>query len=69
MLFSIVVALVMSTTSAPAAQPVSPAFGGTYMDELATDCCKTCHTGKACGDSCISKDDDCTKGAGCACDG
>lgn len=32
-------------------------------------CCKTCTKGKACGDSCIAWDKDCTKGPGCACDG
>lgn len=32
-------------------------------------CCKTCHTGKACGDSCISREKSCHKGPGCACDG
>lgn len=30
-------------------------------------CCKVCSTGKACGDSCINKDETCHKGAGCAC--
>lgn len=32
-------------------------------------CCKICRDGKACGDSCIAKTDNCTKGKGCACDG
>lgn len=32
-------------------------------------CCKVCSKGKACGDSCISRDRQCTKGGGCACDG
>ncbi len=31
-------------------------------------CCKTCSTGKACGDSCISTDKSCDVGPGCACD-
>ncbi len=31
-------------------------------------CCKTCRKGKACGDSCIARDKDCTVEAGCACD-
>ncbi len=35
----------------------------------AIGCCKTCKTGKACGDSCISRDKICRKGKGCACDG
>ena len=32
-------------------------------------CCKTCKKGKACGDTCISKLEQCHKGVGCACDG
>ena len=32
-------------------------------------CCKTCSAGKACGDSCISRDKACKKGRGCACNG
>lgn len=34
----------------------------------AKDCCKTCRKGKACGDTCISRDKKCTKPPGCACD-
>ena len=30
-------------------------------------CCKTCTTGKACGDSCINVNYTCSKPAGCAC--
>ena len=32
-------------------------------------CCKRCSAGKACGDSCISRDKICHKGKGCACNG
>ena len=32
-------------------------------------CCKVCRAGKACGDSCISKDKTCHKPPGCACNG
>jgi len=32
-------------------------------------CCKICTVGKACGNTCISKDDICHIGPGCACDG
>jgi hypothetical protein len=32
-------------------------------------CCKTCSKGKACGNSCISREDTCHKAPGCACDG
>lgn len=31
-------------------------------------CCKTCRRGKACGNSCISRNMVCRKGPGCACD-
>ena len=37
-------------------------------DRIADACCKHCSKGKACGDSCISRDKSCRKGAGCACD-
>jgi hypothetical protein len=33
----------------------------------AAACCKVCKKGKACGDSCISKDYVCHKPPGCAC--
>lgn len=36
---------------------------------LLASCCKVCSTGKACGDSCISRAKQCHKGPGCACDG
>jgi hypothetical protein len=32
-------------------------------------CCKVCTTGKACGNTCISRDKVCHVGPGCACDG
>lgn len=32
-------------------------------------CCKICTTGKACGDTCISRSYTCRKGPGCACNG
>lgn len=35
----------------------------------ATYCCKVCSVGKACGNSCISRDKDCHQPPGCACDG
>ena len=41
------------------------------VDESVTDnasCCKWCSSGKACGDTCISKSYTCTKSKGCACD-
>jgi hypothetical protein len=35
----------------------------------AAACCKICTVGKACGDTCISRDKECHIGPGCACDG
>lgn len=35
--------------------------------ELAAACCKVCTTGKACGNSCISRSYTCHKAPGCAC--
>jgi hypothetical protein len=32
-------------------------------------CCKHCTVGKACGDTCIARDNTCHVGPGCACDG
>ena len=32
-------------------------------------CCKTCRKGKACGNSCISRNKRCSKPPGCACNG
>jgi len=32
-------------------------------------CCRICRQGKACGDTCISRQDTCHVGQGCACDG
>ena len=34
-----------------------------------TSCCRVCRTGKACGDSCISRDRTCRQPRGCACNG
>lgn len=32
-------------------------------------CCKICSQGKACGDTCIARNEICRVGSGCACDG
>lgn len=34
-----------------------------------TTCCRHCHKGKACGNSCIAADEHCDAPPGCACDG
>lgn len=32
-----------------------------------SSCCKVCSEGKACGDTCIAKNETCRVGSGCAC--
>lgn len=49
-----------STTQQPSAPPPPPAQAG---------CCRVCRTGRACGDSCISRSNACHRGQGCACQG
>lgn len=50
----------------PASTPVLGACG----DSTGPDgCCRVCTSGKACGDSCISANETCNRGAGCACNG
>lgn len=39
-----------------------------FAQVQAAACCKICRAGKACGNSCISRDKTCRKGVGCACD-
>lgn len=42
---------------------------GARMSDIDTAglCCKTCRKGKACGDSCIARNETCRKPPGCAC--
>lgn len=53
--------------------PPTPVYqnwtGGDGSSRSSSGCCKICTTGKACGDSCISRSYTCHKGPGCACDG
>lgn len=46
-----------------------PSTPWTPMPTPVQGCCKVCSKGKACGNSCISRDKTCRKGPGCACDG
>ena len=39
------------------------------LTPVAVTCCKVCSVGKACGNTCISRDKTCHVGQGCACDG
>ncbi len=43
--------------------------GSRLSTPLAQSCCKICTVGKACGNTCISRDKTCHVGPGCACDG
>lgn len=36
--------------------------------ETTGECCRTCRKGKACGDTCVARDRECTVAPGCACD-
>lgn len=44
----------------------NPSLTGNQV--ISQACCKQCSKGKACGNSCISRDKTCHKGSGCACD-
>ncbi|WP_110665138.1 hypothetical protein [Salinicola halophilus] len=51
---------------------VAPEFSSLTADDgqmLAQGCCKVCRKGKACGNSCISRNYTCHQPEGCACDG
>jgi hypothetical protein len=45
------------------------ASGAAHSTPAALACCKVCSIGKACGNTCISRDKTCHVGQGCACDG
>jgi hypothetical protein len=56
--------------SARCSAPSSHSTGLTAFPTSASQtCCKICHTGKACGNTCISREKICHVGPGCACDG
>ena len=61
----IAMALVFGVIGPP---ELNPCTSGAALAQQSA-CCKVCRKGKACGDSCISADKQCHKGAGCACDG
>ncbi len=44
--------------------PVAPV----KVAESPPRCCRTCRTGKACGDACVPRDRPCSRPPGCACD-
>ena len=54
-----------------AGAPVCGAVSATHSSAAygATQCCKVCRKGKACGNTCIAKNKACTKPRGGACNG
>jgi hypothetical protein len=65
--FGLGVASTRAQVHPPLPSPV-PAAAGERTCTPEAACCKVCDKGKACGDSCISRQYDCHKGKGCACD-
>lgn len=49
--------------------PLAPAQPAPPSQPTQTGCCRVCRSGKACGDSCISRNNNCNRGRGCACQG
>lgn len=48
---------------------LQPAWLHSNRADQSPVCCKICTVGKACGNTCISRDKTCHVGPGCACDG
>jgi hypothetical protein len=57
---ALAILLLLATT------PTLPSCEG---DSPTSGCCKTCTTGKACGDTCIDASATCNVAPGCACSG
>ncbi|WP_434425253.1 hypothetical protein [Nannocystis pusilla] len=49
-------------------QPAPPASEPVPDASPASSCCRMCHKGKACGNTCIARDKVCHTPPGCACD-
>lgn len=58
---------IVQPTAIPTAEPTTPVVP--TPEPTTRTCCKICTTGKACGDSCISRSYTCHQPLGCACDG
>jgi hypothetical protein len=50
-------------------EPDSSASGQVDAPAPAAGCCKVCTRGKACGNSCIARYENCHQPPGCACNG
>ena len=66
-LFGAGVALAQHAT--PQLERVEPTLVQSVEPQRSEECCKICRKGKACGDTCVSRDKDCHQPPGCACDG
>jgi hypothetical protein len=62
------IAFLLAAAFLTAAPAIFVPCGGGGAAVAQAGCCKKCSAGKACGDSCISRDKKCHKGKGCACD-
>jgi hypothetical protein len=49
--------------------PATPVAPSTTPNRTRRSCCRICRTGKACGNSCITRNKTCRKPPGCACNG
>ncbi len=58
-----------SSMSSDATNLLIRAQPSTGIIQQREECCKICTVGKACGNSCISRDYQCHQPPGCACDG
>ena len=69
---TVLLAVAITTESPASANAAPPTFdagpGADLTCRPRAECCKVCQKGQACGDSCISRDKQCHKGRGCACD-
>jgi hypothetical protein len=52
----------------PTGSHVSTQTHALWPPSTAIACCKYCHKGKACGNTCIARDKTCQRPPGCACD-
>jgi hypothetical protein len=62
----------IAESAAEEQNPTEPSSEATEMPESSQTsgaCCRTCRKGKACGDTCVARDRECTVAPGCACDG
>ena len=72
-LFALATIALLGFAAAPGLALESSNDGAVEANRRATEVasrefCKICRKGKACGDSCISRDKKCNKPPGCACD-